>query len=394
LLKSKNWRRIQSNALVKVKVLFVHQNLTGDTGESVETKQAIYSLLRQGAIVGALYRRYDAPAIQHSAGNYIDLGCPDFSFSSIAGKIDSFQPDIGHIKSCWTPFHAKAGWLMHRRRIPYVIEPGGHFLPVHFTTRFAGRPFGAWRKILKIGYRRLVDKPLLEHSALVRALSCHEADSLTSRFRVKTTALPLGINEEYYIDSPPVRSVGQMEKTVFLFIGRLDTFQKGLDLILNASRILNDSGLKDAYEVVLAGPPLNESDIQLTREIEKLHLDNVRILPPVRGLEKIALFKSCHVFLHPSRFEEMAKLPREALATGLPIIASRESNLGDWAESGRFGTSVALSEESLARGMLRFLDDRELVSSCSLAAIEFAQKYSWTLVANGLAEIYSHTLRQ
>jgi glycosyltransferase involved in cell wall biosynthesis len=371
-----------------MKVLFVHQNLTGTTGESVESKEAIQSLLRQGITVGALYRRYDKPAIESPDGKYIDLGCFNFSLKDIFERINEFSPQVGHIKSCWTPFHAKAAWAMRRNNIPYILEPGGHFLPVHFTTRFAERPYGLMRKILKHGYQALVDSSVLRGAGAVRALSNLEARDLTQRYGVKSFALPLGINKEYYIDNPIVRSCSTPTKVRFLFVGRLDIFQKGLDLILNAVEILNSRGLVDSFEVILAGPALNKSDARLDTEINQRRIFNARTHPPIRGQEKIDLFQSSHVFLHPSRFEEMAKLPREVVATGLPVIASRESNFGDWAESEGFGLATDLSPQSLAECMEEFITDRAMIRSCSEAAINYAQRSSWDEIASKLIPEY------
>jgi glycosyltransferase involved in cell wall biosynthesis len=376
-----------------MKVLFVHQNLTGDTGESAESKQAIQSLLRQGVTVGALYRRYQEPAIGNPDGDYVDLGCPDFSFSSIGRKIQEFQPDIGHVKSCWTPFHAKAARLMRKRGIPYILEPGGHFLPVHFTTRFAGRPFGFWRKLLKQTYQNLIDKPMLRGASLVRALSPYEANFCMSRFGVDSFALQLGINQDWYVPNPAVRRLGEDGVIQFLFVARLDIFQKGMDLILDASRKLTTEGFHGKFRVVLAGPPLGESDVKLRTMIREMGLgDCVSVVPPVRAAAKAALFNASHVFIHPSRFEEMAKLPREAVATGMPVIASRESNFGDWAESEGFGIATELTADSLAAAMRRFVLDRDLVPICSKAAIDFAERNSWDSVARSLIPRYHNVI--
>jgi glycosyltransferase involved in cell wall biosynthesis len=372
-----------------MKILFVHQNLTGNTGESVESKQAIQSLLRQGMTVGALYRRYNEPAIKDPDGDYVDLGCLDFKSNSIARKIQEFRPDIGHVKSCWTPFHAKAARLMRKSSIPYILEPGGHFLPVHFTTRFAGRPFGFWRKMLKRVYQEAIDKPMLKGASLVRALSPYEAISCKTRFGVESFALHLGINQEWYVPNPAVRQVGEDGVVQFLFVARLDIFQKGMDLLLKASQQLASEGFRGEFRVILAGPPLGDSDIRLRAMISEMGMDDcVSVVPPVRDAAKIALFNTSHVFIHPSRFEEMAKLPREAVATGMPVIASRESNFGDWAESESFGIAAELSVDSIAAAMRRFIVEKDFVTSCSKAAIDFASRSSWDAVAQSLIPHY------
>lgn len=371
-----------------MKILFVHQNLTGTTGESVEAKETIQSLLRHGLTVGALYRRYNEEAIQCSSSNYIDLGCTNLSLREIRSKIEKFSPQIGHIKSCWTPFHAKAAWALRNKDVPYVLEPGGHFLPVHFTTRFAERKFGLKQKILKHAYRVLVDAPMLRGAATVRALSDYEASGIKENYGSNCFPLPLGINKEYYISNPSVRNPSSSEKIRFLFVGRLDIFQKGLDLILNASLLLNDSGMSESYEVILAGPALNGSDTRLDRRIKELNLRNIRLHPPIRGQAKIDLFLDSHVFLHPSRFEEMAKVPREVVATGLPVIASRESNYGDWAEKEGFGLATSLNAQALAKCMETFIVKRETTQSCSAAAIDFAERSSWDAISSQLLPEY------
>ena len=84
----------------------------------------------------------------------------------------------------------------------------------------------------------------------------------------------------------------------------------------------------------------------------------------------------------------MAKLPREAVATGLPVIASRESNFGDWAEHVGFGIAVELSGDSIADAMRRFMIEQDLVSRCSKSAIDFAGRNTWDSIASSLITNY------
>jgi glycosyltransferase involved in cell wall biosynthesis len=378
-----------------MKVLFVHQNLIGLADESAESRQTVQSLLRQGITVGALYRRYDEQAIDASYENYVDLGCADLSYHTLEDKITDFKPDIAHIKSCWTPSHARAARIIKKLGIPYVVEPGGHLFPIHLTIRFAGRPLELWRRLFKYIYQNLIDGPMIRGASAIRGLSHFEASYCRNRFGVESFALHLGINQEWYEPNPKVRYATNDAVVQFLFIGRLDIFQKGIDLILEASRKLVDDGYGRKFHVVIAGPPLGDSDLKIRETIRINGLnDCVSVEPPARDTAKNALFNASHVFIHPSRFEEMAKLPREAVATGLPVIASRESNFGDWVEQEGFGIAAELSSHSLAAAMLRFISDKSLISECSQAAIIFSRKNSWESVATSLVSHYNVYLSQ
>jgi glycosyltransferase involved in cell wall biosynthesis len=114
---------------------------------------------------------------------------------------------------------------------------------------------------------------------------------------------------------------------------------------------------------------------------------------PVYGKDKSLIFDDSDVFLHPSRFEEMAKLVREATAAGLPVIASRDSNYGDWASEGGFGRVTSLSPDALAQEMAWFLDHKDQLSALSTKAIQFAHTHTWAWVARRLSDVYESNLR-
>ena len=124
-----------------------------------------------------------------------------------------------------------------------------------------------------------------------------------------------------------------------------------------------------------------------------LELGNVFVMPPAFGHDKTLLFLESHVFLHPSRFEEMAKLPREAMATGLPVIASKESNLGDWAVSHGFGLSTGLDPLDLAAAMQKIIDHPNSLTALSEKCIKFSDEHRWLLVGRQMIDGYRSLIR-
>ncbi len=373
-----------------MRILFVHQNLAGVDAESVEAKRTIEALLSQGHQVGILYRKTNGPAMTGTTSALADLGVEHLSFTSVKSAIAAFKPELGHIKSCWTPSHCSVAKALRAHRIPYILEPGGHLFDVLLSNRYGGRKASLLNIAAKHFYRVIFDRPMITGAAAVRALSAYEAAFVRERFAVPSFALSLGFDADWLTQGGLASREAISHPISFLFLGRLDTFQKSLDLILSASALLRDEGRTNQFTVTFAGPTLGDSAEKLSRKIQTEKLTNVNIEPAVYGPEKRSLFAKSHVFLHPSRFEEMAKLAREATAAGLPIIASRASNFGDWADEHQFGLITELTPFSLASRMSWFLDNPRLIHRMSRNAREYAESRNWPWVAQQLGKHYEH----
>jgi glycosyltransferase involved in cell wall biosynthesis len=96
--------------------------------------------------------------------------------------------------------------------------------------------------------------------------------------------------------------------------------EKGLDLVLATFRTLLDNGR--SVELHLAGPLHSKEAKRLVQLATHEFPDRVKYAGPVYGKEKEAFFASIDCFLFPSRSESWGIVLNEAMAAGVPVVAS------------------------------------------------------------------------
>lgn len=379
-----------------MRVLFVHQGIEGTIGEAVESREIIKSLLGQDCQVSVLYIGNISPELPDI--HLADLQCVTWSKRKdkdhIRQLITQSCPDIAHIKCLWTPFHARTASVLRQLHIPYIVEPGGHLNPYLRNHRFGGKKMTLYHKLMRLIYHRFIDLPLCRKAEGIRTLSPWEASSIRPLVHNLVETIPLGFNSEWVtsvrLESPFPTTSSQPLRVNFL--GRLDISQKGLDLVLSAMSEIQKKGFSHRFQVRLSGPSLQDSSHRLQEIIKHLGLNNTIVEKGCFGEDKLAFFRSTDVFLHMSRLEETAKLAREATGAGIPVMASFESNYGDWLLKENSGVTADLTPHSIAHQLMDLSEHPERLHRMSINAVKHATKHSWHSLATQLISFYERIL--
>jgi glycosyltransferase involved in cell wall biosynthesis len=106
--------------------------------------------------------------------------------------------------------------------------------------------------------------------------------------------------------------------------------------------------------------------------------------------ELAKLLQSCTAFVFPSIEEGFARVISEAMAAGLPIIATHNSGATTLVENGREGIIVpARSDQAVYEAMKSVIEQPGLCESMGRAAAQKAAKEgSWERYGERLLEIY------
>ncbi len=121
--------------------------------------------------------------------------------------------------------------------------------------------------------------------------------------------------------------------------------------------------------------------------------DNVLFIGQVDHSELPKYLKISDVFTRPSRSEGMGNSFVEAMATGLPVVATQEGGIADFLfdldrNPDKEPTGIAVdanNPKDLARGLLRALEDKELLKKIIPNAQKMArEKYDWDLIARDM----------
>jgi glycosyltransferase involved in cell wall biosynthesis len=111
----------------------------------------------------------------------------------------------------------------------------------------------------------------------------------------------------------------------------------------------------------------------------------------VKFAELVPHYHSAGIFAFPSVCEEACPLPPiEAMASSLPVVATRDGPLPELVEDGRSGLLVERSNpQSLADAILQILDDPERRDAMAASAFERAStRFSWDRIAADLLSEY------
>jgi glycosyltransferase involved in cell wall biosynthesis len=168
-----------------------------------------------------------------------------------------------------------------------------------------------------------------------------------------------------------------------LFIGRLDP-KKGIEALLKACSLV-DSALP--WHLAIAGWGKPEYVSQLKGQIHTLGLKGrVEMMGEVLSEDKKRLFECSDVTLVPSYTENFAIVVAEALAHGVPVIASKGT---PWSrlEQIKCGLWVDNDPETLADA-IRSISTMPL-QDMGLIGREWMQKeFSWRSVTEQMLDLY------
>ncbi|HZU12710.1 MAG TPA: glycosyltransferase family 1 protein [Chloroflexota bacterium] len=173
-----------------------------------------------------------------------------------------------------------------------------------------------------------------------------------------------------------------------LYVGGAER-RKGLDTLVRAwARLERDDQRVDAGLVIVARFPRPDAlypDIPgLVRE---LGLKQVTLIPAVDERDKPALYHAAALFAFPSEYEGFGLPPVEAMASGVPVLASCASSLPE--VTGGAARLLPPGRPELWSEALRalLLDDAER-SRMSEAGKRRASDFSWDRLAAETASVY------
>lgn len=137
-----------------------------------------------------------------------------------------------------------------------------------------------------------------------------------------------------------------------VFVGRLGP-EKRVDVLIEAVALLRGRGREVTASIVGAG----SLDVDLRRQVQRLGLDaQVTFIGGDPAPER--WFREARLLVLPSAWEGTPNVVLEAMACGLPVIATPVGSLPDLVDDGQTGRLVPVGDPgALALALLELLDD-------------------------------------
>jgi len=197
----------------------------------------------------------------------------------------------------------------------------------------------------------------------------------------KITVVYNGVNMEEFISRAEVRQNIRRDNGFsdddFLLITSANEFKrKGLKYIIMALALINDSKVK----LIVAG---KDNPDQYQRLAERRGVDKRAFFIGSRS-DLAAWFAASDIFVFPTLDDAFGLVALEAMAAGLPVVASNAKFMGA-AEIMRDGEDALLlkdptSSEEIAEKIHLLMSDAKLRKSLSENAQQTASRYSWDKV--------------
>ena len=276
-------------------------------------------------------------------------------------KID---PDVIHVQSIGVGVPAYLAKLFMRK--PYVVW--GHGFDVYFPWRF----------------KKIIAKIVIKNADVVIALSENMRDKIKEIYRRDIKIIPNGIDMELFRDESE-HSIHNNDKKLILFVGSLRPV-KGVIYLIEAMNIIR----QDIPEVRLLIVGDGEDKKKLTEFVEKSDLKKyVHFAGKIENEKIPAYMAKSDVFVLPSLSEGFGIVVIEAMASGLPIIATNVGGLPDIIKDGENGFLIQPKRpEEIAKKINIIFKNDKLREKIRKNNKEKSKKYSWNIIAKDLEDIY------
>ncbi len=245
---------------------------------------------------------------------------------------------VFHLHGGWIPVYYTAVKFMNDSNIPVVITPHGNYNAVSMQRS----------NIKKKIYFRIFEKTMLEMVNKVHSLGESEIKGLNELYpNSKSMLFPYGFDALENIEEKTTWS----SSFIIGYMGRLDIFHKGLDLLILAYDEFQKKVPSSELWIIGDGEGRAELESMVnSRNLEK----KVRFLGSKFGSEKDELMKKLDIFTHSSRMEGMPTSVLEASNLGIPSVVTRATNIGGLITNMNAGISVEDSDpKALAMGFNR-----------------------------------------
>jgi len=182
------------------------------------------------------------------------------------------------------------------------------------------------------------------------------------------------------------------EQDYILYFGRLDTHNKGIDILLSAFAKLNAPDIR----LILSGRGTPERQTELQSMASDLNIAaQVEFTGPVTSKQKNDLIGNALFVCMPSRYEGWGIVAVEAGAASKAVIGTDIPGLADAIRPDETGLLVP-SEDStaLAEAMKHLLDDDALRKSLGEAGRKWAERFTWNRIASDQEKVYLEVANQ
>lgn len=290
------------------------------------------------------------------------------------------RPDIVVLEDFYYLKTLLFSYELRRKGIPYIIVPRSNLT-------YLAQHNKAWLK-KKISnfllFYRFAQKALC-----IQYLTDTEKSNSSDKWNKRYIIVPNGITMP---DTPKASFSEDGIKSIF--IGRLNAYHKGLDLLLEAIYKEKGNLIASNFSLIIYGKENRDFEI-LKEMVNNFELwDIVSFGGEITGREKEEAILKSDLFIMTSRFEGHPMGLIEALSYGLPCLVSDGTNMAKEIYDADAGWMCEGNVESIQKALLMAVGEKNLYSLKSYNAVALAKKYNWEKLARRFHDEVNNLLSQ
>ncbi len=282
-----------------------------------------------------------------------------------------------HFDAFWTLMATYGGFSALFMKLAY---PKKEFL----LTLQEGDPIEYIMK--RLGAFKFLYKQIFKKADKVQAISGYLAEfAHTMGFRGEVSVVPNAVDTKHFYPNGNQESVAEIRN-------RFVT--EGETLLVTASRLVVKNGVEDVIRALPVLAPnvkflilgSGELGLSLKRLVIELGLEGrVFFLGHVTHAELPNYLRASDIFIRPSLSEGLGNAFLEAMACGLPVIATNVGGIPDFLTDNETGVFCFAKNPGSIADAVHKLEDPELKKHITETALKMVQeKYTWDRIAGGM----------
>lgn len=267
------------------------------------------------------------------------------------------------LNGIFMPAVAMIARLLKKKGIRYIAAPHDPYHPEIFRKK----------SYMKWPYWYLLERPMLRNATAIQVLDADHRDCLRE-LDVATTVIPLpnGYLPEDAEHLPTPLPQGDPR---LLFLGRMDSHNKGLDHLLAAFARLGREG---RAKLTLQGPSTGDLRALQKQARSLKRKDQIKFLPVDFSRTSAEVIADHHIVCLPSRFEGFGMAALEAMLAGRPVLVSCVSGIALHVAKCGCGVVVHSDVKSIHEGLAELMSLRSEWAEMGRRGREYAlQHLNW-----------------
>lgn len=284
------------------------------------------------------------------------------------------KPDLVVFHEVYCKKYLSIYRILIKNNIPYIIVPHGSLTTTAQRKKYFKKLTGNF----------LFFNKFIKNAKALQCLSKNELDETKIDIKkfIGTNGITMPILKKDKFNT---------DKTELVYIGRLDAYHKGLDLLINAISGIKNFLVSNNCTLHIYGPDFAGRYAHVKKMIQDNQLENIITLNhEILGKEKENVLLNSDIFIQTSRFEGMPMGILEALSYGIPCVITRGTNSGEFVNEYNAGWVAETNAESIAQEIKQaILDKDEWINKSQNAVRLVEEKFEWNNVSKNAVKNYS-----